>query len=463
MSSDYAAFVASKLSLAPPTGIVRYIPTLGEHLFPFQRELVTWALRRGRAALFADTGLGKSRMQLEWARAVSKYTMGGRVLILAPLAVAQQTVREGASIGIDVVYAREPSELGTISITNYERLDRFALGASDPEFDAVVLDESSILKAYSGATKRGLLERFAETPFKLACTATPAPNDHLELGNHAEFLRVLSSHEMIARWFINDTSEFGTSRLKGHAIEPFWDWVSSWAACVGRPSDLGYPDDGYALPPLELVPELVDVDLTDGRGDALFRMPSLSATAVHAEKRRTAPARAARVAEILHREPGEPWIVWCDTDYDADAVRALVPDAVDLRGSETAETKERKLLDFTDGKIRVLVTKPKIAGFGLNWQHCARMAFAGATFSYEGFYQAVRRCWRFGQRRPVRAHVAMAPTELAVFDVMKRKQGEHEAMKREMYAAARRARELRDDSAKLYRPTHDGRLPKWMT
>lgn len=461
-AADYEAFVARKLDLAPPTGL-SYDPALGDYLFPFQRDLVAWALRRGRAALFADTGLGKTRMQLEWARAISRHTMGGRVLILAPLAVAHQTVREGADIGIQVSYAREPAELGTISITNYERLDRFAPGSSDPEFDAVVLDESSILKSYSGATKRAILDRFRETPFKLACTATPAPNDHLELGNHAEFLRVLTSHEMIARWFINDTSEFGSYRLKGHAIEPFWDWVSSWAACVGRPSDLGYPDDGYALPELELVPEVVDVNVTDGRGDVLFRTPELSATAVHAEKRRTAPARAARIAEVLHREPGEAWIVWCETDYDADAIRALVPDAVDLRGSESAEAKEQKLVDFGAGRIRVLITKPKIAGFGLNWQHCARMAFAGATFSYEGFYQAVRRCWRFGQHRPVRAHVAMASTELAVFGVMKRKQLEHETMKRAMHEAMRRARELRDDSAKLYRPKHEGRLPTWIT
>lgn len=461
MATDYDAFVANKLRLSPPTGI-QYAPKLGEHLFPWQRELVTWACRRGRAALFADTGLGKSRMQLEWARAVSRHAMGGRVLILAPLAVAHQTVREGARIGIDVAYAREPSELGTISITNYERLDRFAPEGGVPEFVGVVLDESSILKSYSGSTKRALLERFAETPFKLACTATPAPNDHLELGNHAEFLRVLSSHEMIARWFINDTSAFGSYRLKGHAVEPFWDWVSSWAACIGRPSDMGYPDDGYDLPALELVPEVVDVDVTADRAGALFRTPELSATAVHAEKRRTAPARAARVAEVLHSEPGEPWIVWCETDYDADEVLARVRDAVDLRGSDSADVKEAKLIDFSEGRIRVLVTKPRIAGFGLNWQHCARMAFAGATFSYEGFYQAVRRCWRFGQRRPVRAHVAMASTELSVFSVMKRKQAEHEAMKREMHAAMRRARAVHDESAKLYRPTHEGRLPAWI-
>jgi len=407
-----------------------------------------------------DTGLGKTIQQLEWARQVSIHTKLP-VLILAPLAVAHQTVREGGRFGIAAKYAKTAADVGAgISIANYERLDRF-----DPKvFGGVVLDESSILKSYSGPTKRALIEAFTDTPYKLACTATPAPNDHLELGNHAEFLGIMSSHQMIARWFINDTSTFGTYRLKGHAIESFWDWVSSWAAMASLPSDIGaFDDSGYILPKMTARVHEVDANVAD-RGDAmtLFRIPELNATSIHREKRRTANGRAARVAELVASEPDEQWIVWCDTDYEADELTAAIPDAVEVRGSHSPEEKEKRLIAFSDGQISVLVTKSKIAGFGLNWQHVARVAFVGATFSFESYYQAIRRCWRFGQRRPVDVHVVMASTERAVWDVLQRKTADFEAMKREMFSAAKRARQqhARDDS---YRASKKTQLPRWMS
>lgn len=457
--NDYLDFIASKRIVVPPAG---FEPGPSKApLFPFQRANVEWAVRRGRAALFLDTGLGKTIQQLEWARQVAEHT-DGPVLVLAPLAVAQQTVREGARFGIPVVYARDASEVPPgrpIVITNYERLEKFDARA----FAGVVLDESSSIKAYSGTRKRQIFEAFAGTAYKLACTATPAPNDHLELGNHAEFLDVMSSHQMIARWFINDTSTFGTYRLKGHAVEPFWDWVSSWAVMASLPSDLGdFSDEGYVLPPLNTNVHVVDVDLTpEKEAGTLIRMVEMSATNIHAEKRRTAAARAAKVAEVVAREPHEAWLIWCETDYEADALTAAIPGAVEVRGSDSLEAKERSLGGFATGEVKILVTKAKIAGFGLNWQHCARLAFVGATFSFESYYQAIRRCWRFGQARPVESHVVMASTERPVWEVLTRKHADFEAMKVEMFAAARRARRAADRGGD-YVPTVPMRLPAWL-
>lgn len=452
----YEEFIAGKRQDLPPAGLDLHVE-LHASLFPFQADIVQWALRRGRAAIFADTGLGKTRMQLEWARHVAAHA-DAPVLIFAPLAVAQQTAREGAALGLEVNLCREGQDVRDgVNVTNYERLDRFNVGACA----GVVLDESSILKSFMGKTKRALVQACADVPFRLACTATPAPNDHLELGNHAEFLGVLSSHEMIARWFIVDTSTFGTYRLKGHAVEAFWDWVASWAVAAQRPSDLGYSDEGYVLPDLRLHPHVVGVDLIEDREGRLFRQPEMSATALHKEKRRTLPARVAKVAELVHGEPNEQWVVWCETDYEADALKEAIPSAVEVRGSHTAERKEQVAIDFVDGKVRTLISKPTIFGWGLNWQHVARVAFVGASYSYEAFYQAVRRSWRFGQRRPVDVHVAMAQTELAVWDTLAAKRDGHDEMRSQMSAAMRRAR-ARDSHTKRYAPEVPMVVPVWL-
>ncbi len=454
---DYAAFLASKESRVIPAGIEP--GPLNPMLFPFQREIVEWALRLGRAALFTSCGTGKTPMQLEWAQRVVEST-GGSVLILCPLAVAQQTVREGEKFGIKVAYARSQAAAkhAGITATNYEMLKAFDPGA----FAGVVLDESSILKSFMGATKRKLMEAFARTPYRLCCTATPAPNDHMEIGNHSEFLGVLPSCEMLTRWFINDTSNFGTYRLKHHAVDAFWDWVASWAVCVDRPSDLGnYSDAGFVLPSLTVTKHSVPVDLTIDRGDRLFRLPELSATSLHKEKRLTASTRADRLAVVLAAESKETWVVWCDTDYEADALTAVLPDAVEVRGSHPLERKEEALWRFTCGHTKQLIVKPRIAGFGLNWQHCARVGFIGPSFSYEQWYQAIRRTWRFGQTRDVRVHVIMAETERAVWDVLQRKAGEHEAMKDNMFAATRRAH-ARSSPRIDYSPQHVGHIPAWL-
>jgi superfamily II DNA or RNA helicase len=428
--------------------------------FPFQRDTVEWALRRGRAAIFADTGLGKTLMQLEWANAVAEHT-GGRVLILSPLAVGPQTVREAGKFGIPGVrFVRKQDDVGDarVVVCNYESLHRLDIDA----FVGVVLDESSILKSYMGATKRALISGFADTPYRLACTATPAPNDYLELGNHSEFLGVLNSTLMIARWFITDQSAMGVFRLKGHARLHFWDWVATWSRCIGKPSDIGpYDDTAYNLPELVKTPHMVSVDITTDRGDGhLFRKVALSATDIHREKRRSAPLRAAKVAELVMAESDEPWLIWCETNYEADALAAVLPTAIEVRGNTRTELKESRLLGFGDAG-GYLVTKPKIAGFGLNWQHCARVAFVGGSYSYEAFYQAVRRCWRFGQKRPVHVHIVMGKTESALWQVVTRKAGAHEAMKLEMFAASRRSIKREARSAD-YHPTHLAPVPSWL-
>ena len=456
---DYDGFLASKHVEAQRFGLTD-LPSLDQYpLFPFQRDIVQWALRQGRAALFEECGLGKTLQFLSWTDALVRSGEVSRALILAPLAVAQQIVREGDKFGIKVAYARDQSEVtGSITVTNYERLERFDTNA----FQAVVLDESSILKAFMGATKRRILESFAATRFKLACTATPAPNDHLELGNHGEFLGIMSSHEMIARWFINDTTQMGTYRLKHYAVESFWNWVTTWARCVGRPSDMGYEDGGFNLPDLHEHTHELTVDIVNGRTDGmLFRIPDLSATNVHQERKRTATERAQVIGRVIAAEPDEPWLIWCETDYEADAVAHAIPDVVDVRGSDSLEHKEEALMGFVTGKVKRLVTKPRLAGFGMNFQHCARVAFIGPTFSYEQHYQAVRRVWRFGQTRPVHVHMPLASTETGIWEVMRAKRKAHETMQESMFAAARRA-QTNQASSPNYNPRHIGRLPAWL-
>ena len=402
-------------------------------LFEWQKMVVTWAIRQGRAALFAECGLGKTPMQLEWADQVCRHTVGS-VLILAPLAVSPQTVAEGDKFGIEVTHCREQSDVKPgVNITNYERLDKF----SPKMFAGVVLDESSILKSFQGETRIMLTESFAKTPYRLCCTATPAPNDYTEMGQHADFLGVCSPAQMLATYFINDTFNTGDWRLKMHARTAFWEWVATWAACVSKPSDLGFSDEGYDLPALNFKTEMVHVEQTTGRGEGeLFRNPTLSATNLHQEMRLTNEARCKRVAEIIAEKPDELWTVWCNTNYEADELNRVLNGAVEIRGSDKAELKEKRLNDFTNCQFRTLITKPEIAGRGLNWQHCANTIFCGLSYSFEDLYQALRRHYRFGQTREVNAYIVQADTEGPILDAVREKMAKHDEMKVEMRLAA---------------------------
>ncbi len=407
--SDYAAFLNEKALVAVPTGL-DVVPTLNSGLIDFQHDITAWALKRGRAAVFAGCGLGKTFIQLEWARCVP-----GPVLVLAPLAVGPQTVREGEKFGIPVTYVRDmPTDPSGIIVTNYELLDRFDLS----KFAGLVLDESSILKSYDGSTRTAIIEASQRVPFRLACTATPAPNDFMELGNHAEFLGVMSRVEMLAMFFVHDGGETQKWRLKGHAQKDFWRWVASWAVLIQKPSDLGYDDGAFELPPCSVVQRTVHAT-TASDGD-LFTVEAQTLQERIVARRETVPERVAACAELVNAAGGT-WVVWCNLNAESEALTKAIPDAVEVRGSDKPEAKEAALLAFAEGRIRVLVSKPSICGHGMNWQHCHQMAFVGLSDSWEQYYQAVRRCWRFGQESPVTVHLIAADREGAVVENIKRK------------------------------------------
>lgn len=454
---NYDEFLRSKARRASHRGLDKTVE-LSPLMFGYQADTTRFLLKAGSGAAFLDTGMGKSFIELEWARVVREHT-NKPILMLAPLAVGPQHVREAARFGIDDVRTvRNQDDIKPgINVANYERLHLF-----DPAtFGGIVLDESSVIKNYTGKTTRALMAFADAMPFRLCATATPAPNDHMELGQHSQFLGVMDSSEMLARWFIADQTEMGRYRLKRHGIKPYWSWVASWARCLTKPSDLGYSDDGFQLPKLNVIKHSVDVDICAHTEGQLFRKVDASATAIHKEKRLTSGERADRVAEIVMAHPTEPCVVWVETDYDADAVMARLPEAVEVRGSMTIEQKESRLNDFSTGNIRVLVTKPRVAGFGLNWQHCALTVFAGLSFSYEQFYQATRRFWRYGQQRTVDCHVVMAETEEMIWNNIQRKAKDHESMKLEMAEAMKRetiSREVKQ----TYLATKTARIPSWI-
>lgn len=402
-------------------------------LFEWQKHIVAWAVRKGRAALFEDCGLGKTAQQLEWASQVVRYT-GGSVLILTPLAVASQTVREAKKFGIQATQISSGDQIteSGIWITNYEKLEHFDCSV----FAGVVLDESSILKSFTGKTRIALTQSFSQTPYRLACTATPSPNDYTELGQHADFLGICSPAQMLATFFVNDTFNTGDWRLKKHAESEFWKWLSSWAACVSKPSDIGFENDGYDLPKLNMQTVIVDCDESQDTGEDLFRIATLSATTMHREMRITCDARAQAVADLVNASK-EVWIVWCNTNDEADALVQKIPEAIEVRGSDSSEKKQRLLSDFSEGRARVIITKPSIAGFGLNWQHCRNVAFVGLSYSFEDFYQALRRSYRFGQTQQVNAFIVQAKTEGAILRSIQRKIQQHQEMQHSMKEAAK--------------------------
>lgn len=456
--ADYAQFLAAKAIKAKARGLAA-VPSLAPHLFPFQRHCVDFALRAGCSGLFLDTGLGKTECELEWCQKAIEAS-SARALILTPLAVAAQTRRRAERWGYEARVIREQSEAGPgINICNYDRLNRL-----DPsEFGIIALDEASVLKSFSGKTRNALINAFRGAHFKLAATATPAPNDHMEFGSYAEFLDVMAGNEMLSRFFINDTSQASQEwRLKGHAINAFWDWMASWARMAEKPSDLGDSDDGFVLPPFDLVRHRArDSELDQNFAD-LFGAPVMSATSLHDVKRQTREARAESAATALYAEPTEFWLLWCDTNYEADALKAQIPDAIEVRGSQSIDEKEELLEAFGKGEAPYLIAKPSMCGFGLDWSHCARMAFVGRSYSYETWYQAVRRCWRFGQTRKVKVHLIVAEGEDTIGRVIDRKEGDHAKMKAAMRAAMRRATAQVSEVKSPYRPTHKTRLAPWI-
>ncbi len=409
MNASYHDFIAKKRNIIQPVGPALSDADINSKLFPFQRDLTKWAVRKGRAALFADTGLGKTFMQLEWAR-----LLGVRVLIVAPLSVARQTVGEGRKLGIEVHYTRSGADITNgINITNYEMIEHF--DASD--FGGVVLDESSILKSLDGKTRQRVTDMFALTPYRLCCTATPAPNDRAEIANHAEFLGIMTRADMLATFFVHDDDGW---RLKKHAEIAFYKWLASWAMSIRRPSDLGYEDDGYILPDLSIMPLWAKTDyIPEGM---LFPVGLSGIQERHKVRKGSLVERVELTAELVKANPDQ-WIIWCGLNDEGRELARVIPGSVLVEGSQSPEEKAAALEAFQDGKHRVLVTKAKIAGFGMNFQNCHNMVFCGLSDSWEAYYQCIRRCYRFGQTEPVNVHIVLSEAEQAIYEnVMSKEQ-----------------------------------------
>jgi hypothetical protein len=459
--NDYEVFIESKRKSLQPCGF-KPVSSLNKHLFDWQSVVVEWALKRGRAALFEECGLGKTLQQLSWAEQVVKKT-GKPVVLHCPVGVRQQTKSEAEKFGIDVdvVIANEQGDvINGVNLVNYEKLHHF-----DPTtFAGVVLDESSILKNAFGKIKRQLVEGYSKAPYRLACTATPSPNDHIELGTHAEFLGICEREDMLSKFFVHDGSDTSKWRLRGHAKKHFWEWVASWSVCISKPSDIGGDDTGYELPELYVRRHTVEVNESNEVEGYLFNTSGISATTVHEEKRLTCEARCNRVAEIVN-ELDEPVIIWCDTNYEADALLDRLSNCSEIRGCHKESYKESLLNDFSSGNIQKLITKPSVAGFGMNWQHCNRQVFAGLSYSFESYYQAVRRCWRFGQTSDVYVDIVLANTESSLHSAVASKEADHRLMRSEMAEAMRSVsrRNIGIDKGKArYKPAINASIPSFL-
>lgn len=411
----YDEFINSKSRTFENMGIDVDRNSLNPNMFEFQKDIVRWALKKGRAAIFAECGLGKTLMQLSWADEIHKHT-GGKILILAPLAVAPQTKEEGEKFSIPVnICESQDDVIDGINITNYEKIDKF----TGNSFQAVVLDESSILKSFTSSTRNKLIDNFSKVPFRLACTATPAPNDHMELGNHSEFLGVMTRAEMLSMYFVHDGGNTAKWRLKGHAEDVFWNWMASWAVFIDNPKNLGYDADGYDLPKLNINEIIVD-------GDEVTT-ETLTLTQRRQARKDSLELRCRAAADLVNSSD-EQWLVWCDLNDESAMLKSLIYNAVEIKGSDKASHKTVSMLNFSDNLIKCLVTKPSIAGFGMNWQQCHNMIFVGLSDSYEKYYQAVRRCYRFGQKNEVNVYIIISAKEGAVKANIERKQEDAKKM-----------------------------------
>jgi len=422
MNTEYQEFLNNKSHLGTFDGFDPIF--MPDFLFDFQKHLVDWAIRKGRSAIFADCGLGKTPMQLVWAENITRKT-NKPVLIVTPIAVGHQTIREGEKFGIECRRSIDGKIAGKITVTNYERLHLF----NSNDFIGAVCDESSILKNFDGKRKAIVTEFMRKLPYRLLCTATAAPNDYIELGTSSEALGEMGFMDMLGRFFkstqgqayyrrtaMQQDGAVMKWRFKRHAETLFWRWVSSWAMALRSPSDLGYNDDRFILP--ELIEKETVIKNEKNLSGELFVRVAISLAEQRQERRLTINQRCEKVASFVSQK--QPAVVWCHLNSEGDLLEQLIPDAVQVSGSDSDDKKEEALLGFTDGKISVLVTKPKIGGFGMNWQHCSHATFF-PSHSYEQYYQCVRRCWRFGQQNPVTVNLVTSEGEVGVMKNLQRK------------------------------------------
>ena len=462
--TDYEKFLESKKQTAISSGFEKPREQMNAMLFDWQKDICHWAIKKGRSAIFADCGLGKTAMQLEWAQSVSEYC-GKPVLIVCPLAVAEQTKREGEKFGFKpVTVCREQEHVKKgVNVTNYEILSHFDVSV----FGGVVLDESSILKNFSGKIRTEIIELFQDTPYKLSCTATPAPNDYMELGNQSEFLGVMSRTEMLATYFIHDGGDTSKWRLKGHAQDKFWEWLATWAVVITNPADLGYDGSNYILPPLHTLQHTVraEENIIDDNY-SLFANIAQTLNERRDARRNSLVDRCAEAAKLIAEKPDEQWLVWCDLNAEADELKRIIPGAVEVRGTDDPDYKAKMLNGFTVGGVQIMISKPSIAGFGLNWQNCHNVIFVGLSDSFEMMYQAIRRCWRFGQKHDVDVHIITSEAEGAVKDNIDRKEKQAALMTAEMVKHTQQILE-QDIRGTVrisipYNPKIEMEIPEWL-
>jgi SNF2 family DNA or RNA helicase len=453
---NYQDFLNSKYDYGSKTGFQPiFIP---DSLYDFQKHIVDWAIRTGRAAIFADCGMGKTPMQLVWAENVLRQT-NKPVLILTPLAVSEQTLQEGQKFGITCHKSREGENIKDIVITNYERLGYF----NPVDFGGVVLDESSILKNFNGQRKREITQFMKAIPYRLLCTATAAPNDYIELGTSSEALGYMGFQDMLGRFFKNDNNNttlrrmYGEApkwRFKGHAERDFWRWVLSWAIAVRKPSDIGFNDDAFILP--ELIEEIHIVDAMRKNTGMLFNLPAADMAEQRQEKKDTIEDRCDKVADLVN-DTGKPALVWCQLNDEGNLLEKLIPDARQVKGGDSPEKKEDLLIGFAKGDFRVLISKPKIGAWGLNYQHCSHITFF-PTHSYEQYYQSIRRCWRFGQKNNVKVDIVMTEGERKIIDNMQRKAELADNMFQNLVSEMGNAKSI----SQIKKFNKEMELPKWL-
>jgi superfamily II DNA or RNA helicase len=428
---QYNEFLKTKIKTIPDTGFALELSALNKLLFEWQKIIVKWAILKGRCALFLDTGLGKTFCQLEWAWQVYQ-KIKENILIFAPLAVSYQTQREGKKYGIEVHISRGMDDIKPcINIANYEIMDKFDLSS----FGGIVLDESSIIKHFGTKTSSELIKKCKNVKYKLCCTATPAPNDYMELGMHSEFLGVMKRSEMLATFFINDASDTGKWRLKGHAKEKFWEWIASWACVVKTPGDLGFSDEGYILPELKIIQHIVKPDsakITKDGKEALFEFEYAKTLNERRQAKKDSLQERIQTAAKIANSSKEQVLLWCDLNSESAALNKVIDDAIEVKGSDTTEHKTKTIIDFVNEKIKAIISKSSIYGFGINLQICHRIIFVSMNDSFERYYQTIRRCYRFGQKKPVEVHIITSEREGAIKENIERKQRDAEKMTAEM-------------------------------
>jgi len=460
VTNDYDSFLKRKMIDIPDKGISTKNINLNSTLFDFQKDIIQWGLRRGKAAVFTMTGTGKTFIQCEWAKHIYNH-IKEPIIIFAPLAVSHQTIQEAKKLDIKINYAKNESDIiNGINVTNYQRVDKF----NAKIFSGVVLDESGILKSLDGKTRNKLLDSYRETPFKLACTATPAPNDFMELGNQAEFLNVMTYSEMLSMFFVHDGGHTSQWRLKKHAEQDYWNWIAKWAVILTKPSDLGYKDNGFILPSLNIQHIQAKTNIKPEEGFFIY-IPDATLQGRQKTRRESVDDRIKKCINIMNSFD-DYCLIWCNLNLESEKLHKNIKDSYEIKGSDNDDYKEKTMIDFANGKIKTLISKPSICGFGMNFQIANKIIFFGLSDSFEQYFQAIRRCWRFGQKKPVDVYIITSNMEQNVVKNIERKENDalkliNEMVLRTKETISKNLREMVYERTD-YKPKIEMKIPEWL-